>query len=164
MPQLHFHDFVPQLVWLAITFILLYVVMAIWGLPQLRAAVEGRQQRRASDLARAAELKATAEAALAAHDKALAEARAEAQSVLKQASDRIAAEAAERQRDLAASLAEHIEAAERRIDAMKEEAVGEIRGIAIDVGRAVVEKLTGAPPDAARLTAAVDNAVSERAR
>ena len=31
------------------------------------------------------------------------------------------------------------------------------RGIAVDVGRSVVEKLTGTAPDTARLTAAVDS-------
>src|SRR5947207_678752 len=107
---------------------------------------------------------ALAEAASAAYQKTLAEARAQAQSTIKETSDRLAAVAAERQRALAATLVEQIEAAERRIAATKEQALAEVRGIAVDVGRSVVEKLTGAVPDAAKMAAAVDSRLSGRAR
>lgn len=156
MPQLHVPDFTPQLFWLAVWFVILYVLMTKLGLPRIAVAIEARRQRREDDLARAARLKSEAEAASAAFQRTMSEARTEAQAVLKQTSDRLAGEAAERQRALAAVLAEQIEAAERRIAASKQQALTEVRGIAVDVGRSVVEKLTGAPPDAARLVAAVD--------
>jgi F-type H+-transporting ATPase subunit b len=89
--------------------------------------------------------------------------RYKAQSTIKATSDRLAADAAERQRALAATLAEQIAAAERRIAASKEQALAEVRGIAVDVGRSVVEKLTGTVPDAAKLAAAVDSNLSGRA-
>jgi F-type H+-transporting ATPase subunit b len=164
MPQLNFGDFTPQLVWLAMWFIVLYLLMAKLGLPRISAALEARRRRREEDLARAAQMKADAEAANAAHQRVMAAARAEAQAILKQAGDRLAAEAAERQRALAAVLAAQIAAAERNIVATKEQALTELRGIAVDVGRAVVEKLTGSPPDAARLSAAVDSCLAEQPR
>ena len=102
-------------------------------------------------------------AASAAYQKALAEARAQAQSTIKETSDRLAADAAERQGALAATLAEQIAEAERRILATKEQALAEVRGIAVDVGRSVVEKLTGAAPDPAKLAAAVESSLSGRA-
>ena len=64
---------------------------------------------------------------------------------------------------MAATLAEQIAEAERRILATKEQALAEVRGIAVDVGRSVVEKLTGAAPDAAKMAAAVDSSLSGRA-
>ena len=64
---------------------------------------------------------------------------------------------------MAATLAEQIEAAERRIATTKEQALAEVRGIAVDVGRSVVEKLTGVVPDAVKLAAAVDSNLSGRA-
>jgi len=115
--------------------------------------------RREDDLARAAQLKSEAEAASASYQKTLAEARAQAQATIKETADRLAADAAARQRALAATLAEQIAAAERRIAATKDEALAEVRGIAVDVGRAVVEKLTGVMPDMARMTAAVDGSL-----
>ena len=163
MPQLEFHTFIPQVFWLAISFVVLYVLMTKLGLPKVREAIEGRKHRLDSDLARAAALKVEAEAALAAYQKALADARAAAQDTLRQTGERLAAEAAERQRQLSASLAAQIEAAEQRIAAGKEQALGEIRGIAAEVGSAVVEKLTGAAPNAAAMDGAVGQALSGRA-
>ena len=156
MPQLNIPDFAPQLVWLAISFILLYVLMAWLGLPRIGKAIAARRDRIDGDLARAAQVKAEAEAVLAAYQKGLAEARASAQATLKATHDRFAAEAAERQRELGEQLAQQIAAAEARIAATKNEALAEVRGIAVDVGRAIVEKLTGAMPDDARMATAVD--------
>jgi F-type H+-transporting ATPase subunit b len=163
MPQLDYHTFAPQLVWLAITFVVLYVLMSRLALPKVRGAIEGRRRHLDGDLGRAAALKEEAEAALAAYQKTLAEARASAQETLRQTGERLAAEAAERQRQLAATLAEQIAAAEARIAAGKEQALGEIRGIAAEVGGAIVEKLTGAAPNAQAMTNAVARALNGRA-
>ena len=163
MPQLDYHTFVPQLVWLAISFVLLYVLMTTLALPKVKAAIEGRRHRLDSDLGRAAAAKQEAEAALAAYQKTLADARAAAQDTLRQTGERLAAEAAERQRELAAALTAQIEAAEARIAAGKDQALSDIRTVAADVGSALVEKLTGTTPDAATMTSAVNRVAGERA-
>src|SRR5215472_7605341 len=162
MPQLDYHTFVPHLVWLAITFVILYVLMAAIALPKVKAAIEGRRHHLDGDLHRAAALKDEAEAALAAYERTLAEARAAAQETLRQTGEKLAAEAAERQRQLSATLVEQIAAAEARIAASKEQALGEIRGIATEVGGAVVEKLTGAAPNPLAMTNAVGRAMNGR--
>ena len=163
MPQLDYHTFVPQLVWLAISFVLLYVLMTTLALPKVKAAIEGRRHRLDSDLGRAAAAKQEAEAALAAYQKTLADARAAAQDTLRQTGERLAAEAAERQRELAADLTAQIEAAEARIAAGKDQALSDIRTVAADVGSALVEKLTGTTPDAATMTSAVNRVAGGRA-
>src|SRR5207237_9197143 len=98
MPQLDISTFTPQLVWLAIWFVVLYLLMAKLGLPRIAAAIEARRRRREDDLAGAARLKAEAEAASAAYQKTLSEARAQAQMTIKETTDRLAADAAEPQR------------------------------------------------------------------
>jgi F-type H+-transporting ATPase subunit b len=163
MPQLDYHTFAPQLVWLAISFVVLYILMASLGLPKVKAAIEGRRHHLDSDLGRAAALKEEAEAALAAYQKTLADARAAAQDTLRQMGEKLAAEAAARQHQLAATLAEQIAAAEARIAAGKEQALADIRGIAADVGGAVVAKLTGAAPNPLAMTSAVGHALNGRA-
>src|SRR5579862_6182694 len=110
MPQLDISTFAPQLFWLAIWFVILYLLMAKLGLPRVVAALDARRQRREDDLAQAARLKSQAEAASAAYQRTLAQARAAAQATIKEATDRLAAAAAERQRELAAALAGQIEA------------------------------------------------------
>jgi len=162
MPQLDPTTFVPQLFWLAISFIVLYGLMRWLALPRVAAALDARRRQIDGDLSRAAELKIEAEAALAAYQKALSEARAEAQATLRETSEKLAADAAERQRQLAATLGEQIAAAEKRIAAAKEAALGEVRGIAIDVARSVTEKLIGVPADPGPVGAAVDRMLAKR--
>src|ERR1700726_1651418 len=93
MPQLDISTFTPQLVWLTIWFVVLYLLMAKLAMPRIARAMEARRRRREDDLARAAQLKAEAEAANAAYQKTLAEARAQAQAAIKETSDRLPGEA-----------------------------------------------------------------------
>jgi len=162
MPQLDVSTFAPQLVWLAISFIALYLLMSRLGLPRVDAIIAARRKRLDDDLARAAAMKAEAEAVIAAYQRTLAEARAQAQATIKERTDRFAAEAAGRQRQLAEALAEQTRAAEREIGAAKERAFTEIRNVAVDVARSVTEKLTGSAADEAKLAPAVDRAMAER--
>jgi len=162
MPQLNLPDFAPQLVWLAITFIVLYVVMARIGLPQVAGIIAARKGRIDGDLEKAAQMKSEAEAVIAAYDKALAEARMQAQITLRETTEKLNAESAERQRKIAEELAKETAAAERRIDAAKREALAGLREVAIDVTRTAAQKLTGTALDTARAAAAVDEAIKER--
>jgi F-type H+-transporting ATPase subunit b len=163
MPQLDFATYPQQLVWLAITFIVLYLLMWKLGLPRVSGLIEARRKRIDDDLARASEIKDEAEAAMAAYQRTLAEARAQAQATVRERTDRFAAEAAERQRQVAAALAEQTREAEQQIAAAKERAFAEIRDVAVEVARSVSEKLTGAAVDEAKLAPAVDRAMAERA-
>ena len=162
MPQLDPAGFAPQLFWLAVTFFVLFILMRQLAVPQVGRVIEARRQHLDADLGRAAALKSEAEGVLAAYEEALAAARAEAQTVLRQTSERLAAESAERQRQLAQRLAEQIEAAEQRIAASRDEALAEVRNIAVDVGQTVVEKLTGTRPPETVMAASVDRTLAGR--
>jgi len=122
MPQLDVATFPPQLIWLAITFAALYVLMAWVGLPRVGNVIAQRRARIEGDIAKAAQLKSEAEAVIAAYERALAGARANAQATLRETTERLNAAAAERLRKLAATLAEETAAAERRIAVAKEAA------------------------------------------
>ena len=163
MPQLDVSTFAPQLVWLAISFVVLYLLMSKIGLPQVSAIIEARRERLDDDLARASAIKEEAEAVIAAYQKTLADARAQAQAAIKESGDRLAAEAAVRQQQLAEALMERTKAAERDIAASKERAFAELRGVAVDVARSITERLTGSAADEAKLAPAVDRALAERA-
>jgi F-type H+-transporting ATPase subunit b len=162
MPQLDIATFAPQLVWLAISFVLLYGLMAWLGLPRIRKAIAARRARIDGDLEKAQQMKAEAEAGIAAYERALAEARQQAQQTLKETIDRLNAESAERQRQTGAKLAAETAVAERRIAEAKTAAIANIREMALDVARAAARRLTGDEVDDRRAAAAVDAVLRER--
>jgi F-type H+-transporting ATPase subunit b len=163
MPQLAVHDFVPQLVWLAISFVVLYLVVLRAGLPRVGAIIAARRQRIDGDLAKAQQIKAEAEATIAAYQKALAEARAQAQATVRETTERLSAAAAERQKKLAESLTAETKAAERRILAAKDAALANLREVAVEAAQAAALKVAGAAIDAAQARSAVDSVMRGRA-
>src|SRR3546814_20450305 len=80
MPQLETAAFLPQLVWLAITFVVLYLLMAKVALPRVAGVLDERKKRLDHDLEEAARLKRETEKAIAEYEQALASARNNAQA------------------------------------------------------------------------------------
>jgi F-type H+-transporting ATPase subunit b len=158
-PPFQKETFPSQLFWLAITFIALYVVMARIALPQIGAIFQARRDRIGGDLAQAQELKSESESALAAYEKALAEARERAQKIADDTSHRLHAEAEERRKALESELNAKLAEAERAIAATKSAAMANVRGIAADAAAAIVERLIGAAPADAAVKSAVDAAL-----
>ncbi len=163
MPQLDPAMFSPQLVWLTISFVILYLVMARVVLPRIGDVLEARQDRIAHDLDAAASLNTEAETALAEYEKSLAAARSEARDVLVQAAERRASDAAARSTKLDARIAKRVRAAEARIAAAKQDALDNLAGVAGEIARAATEKLIGAAPGGATVKAALARAPEERA-
>jgi F-type H+-transporting ATPase subunit b len=162
MPQFDPAFFAPQLFWLAVTFVTLYILMSKVALPKIGAVLDERQRKIDDNLDKAQQLKAEAEAAVAAYEKALAESRAHAHRVIKEASDRLAVQADERNRELGARLAEQIKSGEARIAEAKDKAMVNLREVAAEVAEAAVARLLGGQPDRAKVAAAVDAAMKEQ--
>jgi F-type H+-transporting ATPase subunit b len=158
-PPFEKDTFASQLVWLAITFIALYLLISRIAIPRIGGIIEAREKRIAGDLAEAQRLKAESEAALAAYEKALAEARNRAQAMGAEIRDRLHAEAEENRKALEAKLNAELAEAEKTIAATKSAAMANVRSIAVDTAGVIVERLVGAAPAPAAVTAAVDEAL-----
>ena len=78
-------------------------------------------------------MKIDADAALAAYQKTIADARAKAQAELRQAQAAIAAETAQREAAFAQQLAQRTKVAEDGIAAAKTRAVADLRGVGAEV-------------------------------
>lgn len=161
MPQFDPTFFSPQLFWLLVSFVTLYVVMSFVAVPRIGAVLDERQKKIDDNLEKAAQMKAEAEAAVAAYEKALAESRAHATAVIKETSERLAKQSEQRHKELADKLAEQIKSGEARIAAAKETALANVREVATDVAGSVVSRLVGAAPDQAKVVSAVAAAMQE---
>lgn len=151
--------FPSQLVWLVLTFVILYALMAKVALPRIGGIIEDRQKRIADDVAEAGRLKAESEAAVAAYEKALAEARGRAQVIATETRDKQAAEAETSRKALEDQLNAKLAEAEKSIAATRQAAMAEVRGIATDAAKAIVERLIGKAPADAAVASAVDTAL-----
>jgi F-type H+-transporting ATPase subunit b len=154
-PPFESQHFPSQLFWLALTFILLYVLMARIALPRIGGILESRSKHIANDLAAAQRFKEQSEAANAAYQKALADARARAQAIANETREQQAAAAEAINKKLEAQLHEKIAASERSIAATRTAAMGNVSGIAADTAAAIVERLIGATPAQGDVAAAV---------
>ncbi|MEL6504025.1 MAG: F0F1 ATP synthase subunit B [Pseudomonadota bacterium] len=144
-----------QLLWLAITFGLFYVLMSKVALPRISGILETRSGRIAQDLEEANRLKEESDAAIAAYEQDLADARKNAHGIAQEARDAAKAELDAKRADVEASMVERVAEAEKRIAAIKGEAMGEVGAIAEDTTQAILDQLMGGKVTKADVTKAV---------
>ena len=155
MPQLCFEWFPNQIFWLIITLVAIYLILSRIALPRIAAVLAERRGTITNDIAAAEDLKVQAAEAEKAYEKALADARSEAQEIA-------AKTRAEIQSDLDAAIAKadaEIAArsaeSEKRIAEIREGAEAAVVDVAKDTAEALVAAL-GGKGGAAAIKAAVD--------
>lgn len=156
MPQLDFSTFPNQIFWLIVTMGVLYWVLSRIALPRIAAVISDRQGAITGDLMAAEEFKQKAKEAEAAYDKALADARGEAQKI-------VAANRAEIQKELDAAIAKadaeiaaRTAESEKRIGEIRDSAASDARDVARDVTAELVRAF-GGNVDQGAVDQAVDN-------
>ena len=164
MPQLDFANplTTSQVVWLAIIFAVLYLLLSRWALPQVGAVLEMRASRIQADLQAAHAAKASADTAVAELTAATREAQATAQAEINSAVTAANQAAAAQAATLNARLEKQLAEAEQRIAAARASAMGALRNVATDTASAVVTRLVGSAPAAGAVEQAVDAALAAR--
>ena len=143
MPQMEFADYMPQVVWLVITFATLYVLMAKLALPRITDILETRQRRLDHDLELSEKLRDEAQTTLAEYDAAIVSAMAETESLLAKARESIQTETQERIAELNGRLESEIRESDARIRHAMSQAMDELVVVAGNSARAAVERLAG---------------------
>lgn len=155
MPQLDVTTFSNQIFWLVIALVAIYFVLSRVALPRIAAILAERQGTITNDLAAAEDLKAKAKAAEDAYEKALVDARAEAQKIAADTRTEIQedldAAIAKADAEIAAKAAE----SEKAIAEIRAGAVEAVRDVAKDAAGEIVQ-LMGGKADAKAVAAAVD--------
>ncbi|MBU6499664.1 MAG: F0F1 ATP synthase subunit B' [Rhodospirillales bacterium] len=164
MPQLDFHNplTISQVVWLALIFLALYLLLSRWALPQVADVLELRAGTIGRDLEAARAAKAQADAAVAELTSATRAAQAGAQAEIAAAVAAAKQAAGEQAARLNARLEAQLHTAETQIAAARDAAMGALRQVAGETAGVVVTKLTGMVADAPRVEAAVAAAMAAR--
>ncbi|MCI0466500.1 MAG: F0F1 ATP synthase subunit B' [Beijerinckiaceae bacterium] len=148
-------NFTPMLVWLALTFGVLYLLMARIALPRVQGILESRAHKISTDIAEANAFRVKSEEASAAHEKLIADARSKALALAQETHAKLHAETEAKRAALEADLNGRLAASEAQIVEMKARAMSNVEGIANDAAAAIVERITGKPADGAAIARAV---------
>ncbi|MBO1904509.1 F0F1 ATP synthase subunit B' [Microvirga sp. 3-52] len=155
-PPFMTETFGGQLLWLAITFVVLYTLLSRLVLPRLGGIIENRRAMISNDLDDAAAMKSRAEEAGAAYEKALAEAKGRAQALAQETRAKLSAESDTTRKALEADLNQRLADAEATITSKKAEAMSHVDAIARDTASAIIERLTGKAPAPQKVEAALN--------
>jgi len=143
MPQLCFEWFPNQIFWLVLTLVVIFLVLSRIALPRIAAVLAERSGTITNDIAAAEMLKNKAADAEDAYNKALSDARAEAQNIVAGAKADIQADLdvaiAKADAEIAAKAAE----SEKAIAEIRAGALASVEEVAKDTAAEIVSALGG---------------------
>lgn len=155
MPQLDFSTWANQIFWLMVTLVVIYFVLSRIALPRIGAVLAERQGTITNDIAKAEELKQKAVEAEEAYNKALADARLEANNIVAETKAEIQkdldAATAKADAEIAAKAAE----GEKAIAAIRANALDSVKVVAKDTAKELITAM-GGKADAKTVTAAIN--------
>ena len=155
MPQLCTDGFGNQIFWLVITLVIIYLVLAKVALPRIAGILADRQGTITNDLAAAEDLKAKAVQAEEAYHKALADARAEAQTIIAATKADIRAELDKATAKADAEIAARASEGEAAIAEIRANALESVKEVAQAVASDLVDAM-GSKSDAKAIASAVN--------
>nr|WP_281268194.1 F0F1 ATP synthase subunit B' [Pseudoroseicyclus aestuarii] len=162
MPQLDFNYYPNLIFWLVIALVAIYFILSRFALPRIGAVLAERSGTITNDLAAAEELRGRAADAEKAYDKALADARTEANAIVAEAKAEIQVELDAEMAKADARIAEKTAESEAAIAEIKAGATENVSIVARDVAREIVTAL-GGEADGSAVDQAVDDKMGARA-
>ena len=154
MPQLDFSTWGNQIFWLVITLVVIYLILSRVALPRIASVLAERQGTITNDIAAAEDLKAKAQEAEAAYDKALIDARAEAGRIVAETKVGIQADLDKAIATADTKIAAKAAEGEKVIAEIRAGALDNVKVVAKDTAKEIVAAM-GGKADAKSITAAV---------
>jgi F-type H+-transporting ATPase subunit b len=142
-PQLEVGDYVPQLIWLAISFALLYFLMSRLALPRIARVLGERKARIDGDLDKARRAQQQSETALQRYEAEIAAAKAKGQGTIRAAREKLESELSGKRAVLDRQLAEKAADTEKRVHGLLERASNEMEAMTAGVVNDIVKELAG---------------------
>ncbi|RYE07884.1 MAG: ATP F0F1 synthase subunit B [Hyphomicrobiales bacterium] len=148
--------FSTQLIWLAITFAVLYFMLSRVALPRIGGIIDARKARIEGDLKEAERLRQETDKAVVAYETALAEARKDASKIAEDTRQSIRDDIDGKRKVVEADLGARMSEADARIQASKSVALGSVEAIAAETAQALVAQLGGGATEAEALAAVAE--------
>ncbi|MEM9796897.1 MAG: F0F1 ATP synthase subunit B' [Pseudomonadota bacterium] len=158
MPQLCDDWFANQIFWLLVALVAIFLILTRVALPRMAAVLAERSGTISNDLAAAEDLRNQAAEAEAAYEKALADARAEAQRISQEAREAIRGDLDAAIAEADAKIAERTAESETQIAEIRDGAAQSVEVVAKDVAAEIVSAL-GGTVDQGAIDSAVDTRV-----
>lgn len=149
LPQLNIHTYPSQIFWLLIMFAVLYVAFSKSILPSIGSVVNARDSMIKGNLDDAEKLKQQAQAIQAAYEKNLEQARAQAVQAVQDVENAAKKKSAEQVDAFRKRADGELQSAEDRVLGVKDQAMGQMTGVAAEVASLAAEKITGISTDRA---------------
>ena len=143
LPQLDISTWPNQLLWLAVTFLVGYLLMAKVITPRIGTVLNNRRQTIFDDLKRAKDAEAEAKQLKEDYESALETARTTAAEAASKAMAEARAKAEAAEAELTAKLAKKTKAAEIKLTKMRDEALANIHDVAKELTLDTVSSVTG---------------------
>jgi len=154
MPQLDFSTFGNQIFWLLVTLVVIYMILSRVALPRIGAVLAERQGTITNDIAAAENLRAKAIEAEAAYNKALADARVEANRIIAETKAEIQVDLDKAIAKADAQIAAKASEGEKAISEIRDAALENVTAVAKDTAKEIVAAM-GGTADARSVNAAV---------
>ena len=154
-PPFDTSTFASQLLWLAITFGLFFIIVSRVIVPRVSDILEVRRDRISRDLDEANRMKEESDAAIAAYEQELAQARNSAQNIGNTARDAAKTEAEAKRAAADSELNKKLVESENKIAAIRTKAMGEVGTIAKDTVSEIVKELVGSSVTSAEVSKAI---------
>jgi F-type H+-transporting ATPase subunit b len=148
-------NFTPMLVWLAVSFGGLYLLMAKIALPRVETILQSRTHKIRADIADANKLRAQSEEASTALEKLIADAKSKALTLAQETRAKLLAETESQRVALESELNARLAGSEAQIVEMKARAMSHVETIANEAAAAIVQRITGKPADPSAIANAI---------
>ena len=155
LPQMDISRFPGQLFWLAITFILTYLLMKHVALPGVEQTLENREKRISADVGGSKAKSEAAKHLMAEYEARLTKARSDAQNATRTVTEESAKKASEALGVETAKVNSDIKAADARILEQKIKAIAALDKEVVSVVNALVNSVAGISPSSSDIEAAL---------
>ena len=156
MPQLNPEFWVSQIVWLILTFGVLYLVLSKLILPKISENLESRKSQILENIETAESQREESEKKLKEFEKIILESKLEAENYFNEARQKILDDINSKRLALEKDIDEEISAAEQEVNNLKIGSHEKIRNIAVETSSELIKQLIGEEANNSSISAIVE--------